>query len=148
MACIVPAISLADYYTTGDSIETLTLNNQHDEPGLVDQGTKAVLFSRNKNSNELITESLKEQSGASLKHLRIVYVADISGMPGLISKFVAIPAMKDYSFPVLLDREGKLTSAYPTQEGKATLIFLEGLKIRKIDYLNSVEEIRQALQLQ
>jgi hypothetical protein len=56
--------------------------------------------------------------------------------------------MKDYSFPVLLDREGKLTSAYPTQEGKATLIFLEGLKIRKIDYLNSVEEIRQALQLQ
>ena len=31
-----------------------------------------------------------------------VYVADISGMPSLISKFIALPKMKKYPFSVLL----------------------------------------------
>jgi hypothetical protein len=46
-------------------------------------------------------------------------------MPALISKLFAVPAMRDYSYRVLLDRDGRMASRYPGQEGQVQWLQLE-----------------------
>jgi hypothetical protein len=54
-----------------------------------------------------------------------VFVADIQRMPALISKLFAIPAMRDYNYRVLLDREGRVASRYSGQDGQVQWLQLQ-----------------------
>ena len=55
----------------------------------------------------------------------VLYVADIHGMPSFIARMFAIPSMQKRPYPMLLDRDGAATARFPSEEGKATLLFLE-----------------------
>ncbi|MNG19799.1 hypothetical protein D3C84_1039970 [compost metagenome] len=66
-----------------------------------------------------------EQPKGYLEARDAVFVADIQRMPALISKLFAIPAMRDYSYRVVLDRDGKVVARYPGAEDKVLWIQLE-----------------------
>ena len=46
-------------------------------------------------------------------------------MPALISKLFAVPAMRDYTYRVLLDREGQVASRYQGEEGQVQWLKLD-----------------------
>jgi hypothetical protein len=144
--CFAPIVSAASY-TIGDKIENLSLPDQFEKTASIDQQTQLVLFNQDKEAGNLIEEALAEVPQGYLAEQQITYVSDISGMPGFISSFIAIPAMQQRNYPILLDREGNHTQQFPRQKGKATLIYLDALLIKKIIHLDSIEKIQQALGL-
>ncbi|MCL1038323.1 hypothetical protein L2750_14410 [Shewanella submarina] len=130
--------------TQGQSIPAFELQDQNEQLQQVTAETRTLLFSRDMKGGEIIQESL-ESMGDKIP-ADLVYVADISGMPGLIAKFVAIPQLQKLPFAIALDREGQATAALPSQEDKAAVIKLDGLKMVDIQYYESADSLTKALQ--
>ena len=73
-------------------------------------------------------------------------MSDISGMPGMIRRFVALPAMRKRPYRMVLDRDGQATAEFPAEEGKVTLLRLDALKIEAVEYVDSAQALRAALE--
>lgn len=134
----------ANTYSIGDQLETLKLQDQYEADYAVDQKVTRVLFSRSMDGGNLIQEAL-ETEPTLYETNALAYVADISGMPSLIARFVAIPQFKKFDYRVALDREGEITKALPAEKDQATLIELTDNKITQISYFDSTETLLEAL---
>ena len=78
-------------------------------------------------------ENILEKNGA-------VYVADISGMPSLISKFIALPKMKKYPFSILLLDDSNKDN-FVKEDGKIIVYSLENGKVTEIRKISTTEEL-------
>lgn len=132
-------------YTVGSSIDPLVLADQHGVEHPVDAATRGVLLSRDMDGGGFVREALASEGAAQLERAGAVYIADVSGMPGLIRRMFAIPRMRQRGYPVLLDVEGVSTARFPAESGKASWIRLEGLRIAEVRFLASTEEVKAAL---
>ncbi len=133
-------------YTLGSRLERVTLADQFDQEWTLDAGVDVVLFARDMAGGGLIKEVLAEHPEA-LAANRGVYVADISGMPGLIARMSAIPKMRERPYPTLLDRDGTATRAFPAKDGQATILRLSALVVSEVRFVDSTEDLRAALGL-
>jgi hypothetical protein len=124
-----------------------SLDDQHGKTHAVDATTQLILYSRDMDGGDVVKQVLEPLGDDYLERSRAVYIADISRMPGLISKTIAIPRMRGRSYATLLDREGSTQSVIPSQPGKATVLRLEALRVVDVRYLGSVDELRGALGL-
>ncbi|TCN90757.1 hypothetical protein [Shewanella fodinae] len=138
--------ALASEYAVGDTLQPLTLQDQFDAELALDSSNKLLVFTRSMAGGKIAREALEGVSGETMRSNGLIYIADISGMPSLIARLVAIPKMKDFSFPVALDRDGQPTKLFPVAEDTAALINLEQLKITQIRYFDSADALKQALQ--
>jgi hypothetical protein len=59
---------------------TLSLNDQHDKPAPVGPATRWVVFTAEKPVSDMVSAVLAAEPAAVVDRLRLVYVADISGM--------------------------------------------------------------------
>ncbi|SUD70082.1 Uncharacterised protein [Pseudomonas putida] len=116
---------VANALQTGEKLAPWTLLDQHDQPYTLAAGTHVLLVARDMDGAKLVKAALAEQPKGYLESRDAVFVADIQRMPALISKLFAIPAMRDYNYRVMLDREGQVASRYPGQEGKVLWLQLE-----------------------
>jgi hypothetical protein len=80
-----------------------------------------VLFSRDMEGGAMLREVLAVHPEV-LERAQVVYVADISGMPGLIANTMAIPRIRKRPYPTLLDRKG---SPRPRSEQRGRLLLAE-----------------------
>ncbi|QYJ78495.1 hypothetical protein [Shewanella acanthi] len=140
----MPIFAMAASYVAGDQISPISLLDQNDKPLNVTDDTKVVLFSRSMKGGEIIKETLAPLTPEQFPK-NLVYIADISDMPSLIAKFVAIPKMKEFSFAIGLDREGDISRLLPDTKDMATMIVLKQLSIQDIAYFDSSEALAQAL---
>ncbi|GIU44045.1 periplasmic protein [Shewanella sairae] len=131
---------LANTYQVGDQITDIKLQDQHEAVYQVDASTTRVLFSRSMDGGTLIQEAL-EAEPALTKDAGLIYVADISGMPSLIARFVALPQFKKFPYRVALDSEGEQTLPLPAQKDQATLIELENNKVTNILFFETTEDL-------
>jgi hypothetical protein len=90
---------------------------------------------------------LAEHTAATLAARGAVYVADISKMPGLVSRLIAIPRMRRRPYPVLLDREALTIRRFPATGGRVTAVHLAEGRITAIEQLDSEATLRAALAL-
>ncbi|MEX5588744.1 FAD/FMN-containing dehydrogenase [Pseudomonas urmiensis] len=110
---------------TGDKLAPWTLLDQHDQAYSLDPSTRILLVARDMDAAKLVKAALAEQPQGYLEARGAVFVADIQRMPAIISKLFAIPAMRDYSYRVLLDRDGQVASRYPGKEGQILWLQLD-----------------------
>ena len=94
--------AFANSLTVGSDLPTLTIKDQFEKEHTVDANTKTIIFSATKAESATIKDFLTTKDKDYLTNNNIAYVADITGMPSLISKFFALPKMRDYSFSILL----------------------------------------------
>ncbi len=139
-----PLMAQAANYVAGDAISPISLLDQHDKSVNVNEDTKIVLFSRSMKGGEIIKETLTPLVGSQYPQ-HLVYMADISGMPSLIAKFVAVPQMKELPFAIGLDRDGEISRLLPDTKDMATMILLDQRNIQEIAYFDSSEALIQAL---
>jgi len=137
--------AFAEHYTVGDQIAPFTLEDQHGDSHTVDASVKVLLFSRDMDGGEFLKQGLADVSPEYLPSMGAVYVADISGMPGLIARMFAIPAMRDRPYSMLLDRDGDTTARLPDIEGQATLVFLEDLNVARIVHVTEAPAVQKEL---
>ena len=121
------------------------IKDAHDRSIWIDAETAVVVFSRDMDGGALIKEALSNRDAADLQRLRAVYIADISGMPTLIARMFALPRMRKRAYPMLLDRDGAATRRLPDVEKHATLIFLDALRVIRIEHYDTAEALDRAL---
>ncbi|MDX4037011.1 hypothetical protein [Aliarcobacter skirrowii] len=124
------------------SIIDIKIKNQFDKVHTLNESVKTILFASDKSTSDMLRdyllplsekENILEKNGA-------VYVADISGMPSLISKFIALPKMKKYPFSVLLlDDTNK--DNFVKEDGKIIVYSIVDGKITNIEKISSKEEL-------
>jgi hypothetical protein len=129
----------------GGTLAPIALEDQHGKPGAVDATTRAVLLSRDMDGGDLIRAALAADGAAQLERAGAVYVADVHRMPGPIRRLIALPRMRERPYRVLLDTDGGPTAALPSEEGKATWLRLDGLRVVEVRLLGSSVEVGAAL---
>ncbi|MCL9802813.1 FAD/FMN-containing dehydrogenase [Pseudomonas sp. AKS31] len=131
---------------TGERLAPWTLLDQYDQSFTFDNSTTTLLVARDMDGAKLIKEALKDQPKGYLEARHAVFVADIQRMPALIAKMFAVPAMRDYHYRVMLDREGRVASRYPGAEGQVLWLQLkDGRLLSQREYANA-SDLREALE--
>lgn len=123
-----------------------TLLDQFDKPYTATTELRILLVAHDMAGSKLVKAALAERPAGYLEARHAVFVADISRMPAPISKLFAIPAMRDYSYRVLLDREPRVANRFPARADAVTWLQLEQGKVVSISQLDSAEALRQALE--
>lgn len=151
-------LSLLIAFTTACSsappVKPLTIGSQVDFSALEDQNGNAfthedvmqtLLFVDTMKAKNLVRDELATIDLSCLDAGRVVYLADISGMPSLISKLIAVPRMRDYDYPIWLDYSGLATDPLPTHENEVTYIQLDGTAIRTIEFIADAKVLHNRL---
>jgi len=136
--------AIASSLTIGNTLPTLTIKDQFEKEHIVDANTKTIIFSATKSEGVTIKEFLLAKDKDYLATTKTAYVADITGMPSLITKFVALPKMKDYPFSVLLVDDAN-KGLFPVKEDMISVISLDNGKITDIKYVKTAEELGKIL---
>ncbi|WP_131671595.1 FAD/FMN-containing dehydrogenase [Pseudomonas parakoreensis] len=130
----------------GERLAPWTLLDQYDQPFTLDNRTTTLLVARDMDGARLIKQALKDQPKGYLEAHHAVFVADIQRMPALIAKMFAVPAMRDYSYRVMLDREGRVASRYPGAEGSVLWLQLkDGRLLEQHEYIDAAS-LHEALE--
>jgi hypothetical protein len=142
---LVPALAFslafADTLMTkeGDALPAFQLNDQHDKPFPVPADTRAILFTADKSAGDMINGFLKQQAADYMTQRKIVYIADISAMPGFITSMVALPKMRDYTYRIAIGAEKEQTQMLPRNVDSVTLIEIKTGKIASIKQFKETE---------
>lgn len=146
LACLTSGAAAAPL-GPGDELPPLELRDQHDETHRVSAETRTLLFAPDRESAQLVTSALEGQDAAALAERGIRYLADISGMPGIITQLFALPKLRERPYPILLAEEPEQVSHLPRRAEQVTLLRLDDGTIVEVDYLDSVPTLRKALDL-
>lgn len=144
-ALLLASGTLAAGWVEGDTIRPVALEDQHGRRGEIDERVRVLLFTRDMGGGGVVKEALADADQAFLDARGVVYVADIGGMPAMISRLFALPAMRKRPYRVLVDRDGSATREFPRAEGKATVILLDRLRVMRVSYAASAAELKAAL---
>ncbi|QXH49456.1 FAD/FMN-containing dehydrogenase [Pseudomonas fakonensis] len=137
---------LAHAVEPGERLAPWTLLDQYDQPYSLGADTRLLLVARDMDGAKLVKAALAGQPKGYLEARGAVFVADIQRMPALISKLFAIPAMRDYSYRVLLDREGRVASRYAGAEGQVLWLVLDQGVLVTLREFADAQELKAALE--
>ena len=144
LGMLLPGLALA--VEKGSTLEPWTLQDQFEKAHSLDDSTRVLLVARDMDGSKLVKAALAERPKGYLEARHALFLADISRMPALISRLFAVPAMRDYSYPVLLDRDAAIASRYASDEGQGALVRLEQRRVLETRQLDSPVALRIALE--
>jgi hypothetical protein len=129
----------------GDSL-LMELKDQHDQMVAINEQTNLVLFAAGKSTSALMSKVLEDLPPTTLKDKKAIYVADISGMPGFITKMIAIPKMQKRPYTIAILRDEAQSKLFPQKDDAITIIKLKSGKVTEITFVTKEEEVTKALQ--
>lgn len=141
LALFMTAGLLAQPVTVGATLPALSFVDQHGKSSSLTADTRVIVFSADKKASSLANEYFNKQGQAWMDARSLWYLADISGMPKLITKLFAMPKMKKFSFPVALARDDAQVAGLPRETGKVTVLLLEALGVRKVGFAGNASEL-------
>lgn len=109
----------------GERLAPWTLLDQFDQPYSLDSQARILLVARSMDAAKVVNAALKDKPKGYLHERHGVFVADIQRMPTVIAKLFAVPAMKDYPYRVMLDRDGRVAPRYPAAEDQVLWLQLQ-----------------------
>ncbi|MDD0844541.1 FAD/FMN-containing dehydrogenase [Pseudomonas sp. Gutcm_11s] len=129
----------------GDQLAPWTLLDQHDQAYTLDDNLQVLLVARGMDAADLVQQALSGMEPGYLEQQRVVFLADISGMPGPIASLFAVPAMRDYGYRVILDRTGRVASRYPGEKAELLWLQLDAGRLQEQRSFTQAGELRTAL---
>jgi hypothetical protein len=69
----------------------------------------------------------------NLTNKKVVYLANIHGMPG-VGRMFALPKMRKYSHTIILGDDAGLIAKFPEEKNKVTVLKLSGGKVISVKY--------------
>ncbi len=128
LAWLVSGMAMA--VEPGERLAPWTLLDQFDQPYSLDANLKVLLVARDMEGAKLVKAALQGKPQDYLEQRHALFLADISRMPGMIATLFAVPAMRDYSYRVLLDRESRVAPRYPGDTGAVLWLDLQGGRLQ------------------
>tara|TARA_B100001063_G_scaffold246903_1_gene288419 strand:- start:1523 stop:1975 length:453 start_codon:yes stop_codon:yes gene_type:complete len=132
--------TFANALSIGDSTPTFEIKDQFEKMHKISADTKTILVAESRGTSVIVREYLLSKDTNFLETNKTQYIADISGMPSLISKFIALPKMKKYPFPILLVDEEQ-SKSFTTQDDKITVYTLTDGKVSDVKFIETTEEL-------
>ena len=127
-------------YETGAKVEPFTSKDQHENAfTLKPSETRFLLVSHDMETGKKANAVLTTVGPENLKRDKIVYLANIHGMPG-VGRMFALPKMRKYSHTIILGDDANLIAKFPEQSGKVTVLKLSGGKVAGVKYWTPGEE--------
>jgi hypothetical protein len=134
----------------GLPLPTMSLNDQHDKPVAVSEATRWMVFTAEKPVSDMVNAVLASEPAGAVDRLRLVYVADISGMPAVVTRLFALPKLRELPFPIALVREPAQVNQVadiPRTAGSATVLRVEGGRVTQVATARQAAELRALLGL-
>lgn len=131
----------------GQSLPQWSLLDQFDKPASSAELPRVLLAARSMDGAKLVETAMSGRAAGWLEQRHVVFVADVSRMPKLIASLFALPAMRDYSYRVVLDRDAVLVPQLRAPE-KAVLWLAvddQGRVLARREYADATA-LRQALE--
>jgi hypothetical protein len=150
LVTLLPGSPVAQPIGNGDAFPATTLPDQHGRTRTIGPAARLVLFAPDRSSGSLVHSVLHRDEGgqpgrAAFDRGELYVVADISGMPELISRFFALPTMRGYSYPLLVASVPEEIAHLPRRSGEVTLIQLQDGRVTGISYADSAAAIESQL---
>ncbi|MCG3692279.1 hypothetical protein [Aliarcobacter butzleri] len=135
-------VAFANPLAVDSTVSELKIKDQFEKEHTLNANIKIILFASNKATSDMLRDYLLPLSEKEniLEKNNAVYIADISGMPSLISKYIALPKMKKYPFSILLlDDTNK--DNFTKEDGKIIVYTLDNLKVTNITKISTPQEL-------
>ena len=120
-ALLLATAAHAGPLAVGDPMPPLSLVDQHGKAGTV-AGARVVVVSRDMEAGDVVKKALAGRNQTFLDEHGIVYVANVSGMPAMVTRLFAMPRMRERPYRMLLDRDGDATKDVPAVAGRPTVL--------------------------
>lgn len=141
------AISLwAVPYTVGQSVSPLELEDQHGNRTTLKEMPKTLIMAYEKGTGATVNEYLNAQDKGYLKKYNAAFVADISQMPGLVTKLFALPKMRKYIHTVLLIQDEQQGLKFPSKEEKITVMKFRDNLLTEVKFITTSSELKAAIE--
>lgn len=128
-------------YETGSKVEAFTSKDQHDNAfTLKPAETRFLLVSHDMETGKKANAVLTTVGPENLKRDKVVYLANIHGMPG-VGRMFALPKMRKYSHTIILGDDADLIAKFPAQAGKVTVLKLAAGKVAGVAYWTPDAEV-------
>ena len=150
LALALPLAAEAAPLSAGSAMPPLALNDQHDKPAPLRPETRWLVFTSEKAVSDMVSAVLSAEPAGVVERLHLVYVADISGMPALVTRMFALPKLRELSFPIALVREPAQVAQVadiPRAAGSATVLRLDGGRVAQVATARQTVELRALLGL-
>ncbi|RLU00263.1 hypothetical protein [Ketobacter sp.] len=148
IACVLAACSTQPAPTPmkiGNKVEFALLQDQFANPFPHAEHMEMLVFTNDMTASRDVRDALQRIDPACYNDGKLVFIADVSGMPTLITRLIALPKMRGYGFPVWLDYEGEATEALPVREDHVSLIRLQDEAITDIAFVQGMESVMNTL---
>ncbi len=145
LAC--PLWASAGRIEVGQPLPTLSLQNQHGQAWRIAPDTQMVIFAAGRTASNLVMAVLSSQPKGWLTSRQAVYLADMSKMPGFITRTFALPALREQPFEVGVSLDAKTLADWPRQEDAVTLIRLDQGRVIGRDHASTEGQLKAALGL-
>jgi len=136
----------ANAVEVGDTLAPWTLLDQYDQPYTFGNDAQILLIARSMDAAKIVNGALQDTPKTFLESRHAVFVADIQKMPAIIAKMFAVPAMRAYSYRVMLDRESRVVPRYSGDVDKVLMLRLHNGKVVSQTQFDSAQSLRGALE--
>jgi hypothetical protein len=143
LAC--PLWATANPVESGQPLPMLTLQNQHGQAWRIAPDTRLVIFAAGRTASNLVMAVLSSQPKDFLASRHAAYLADMSKMPGFITRTFALPALREQPFEVGVSLDAKTLLEWPRQEDAVTLIRLDQGRVIGHDHASTEGQLKAAL---
>ncbi|MDY7566499.1 hypothetical protein QN400_14260 [Pseudomonas sp. RTC3] len=143
MLCLLPLGAQA--LEVGEQVAPWTLLDQFDQAYTLNDQAQTLLVARSMGAAKLVNAALQGKPKGYLEARNTVFVADIEKMPALVAKLFAVPAMRAYSYRVMLDRDARVVPRYAGDPDKVLWLQLHNGQLVKEQQFSTADELRKAL---
>lgn len=144
--CALSAFAQIITLRPGDPVPTLALKDQHDKPARLPADLKQIVFAGDKAASDLAADWLDAQAADWLARTQRVYLADIHKMPGLVTRLIALPKLRDKRYPIILGREAGELTMFPLREKCVTLLPVAAGKLGEPAFACDAAALKAAFQ--
>jgi hypothetical protein len=130
----------------GQTLPALSLKDQHDKPWQITPSTKLVMFAAGRKASNLAQAVLQALPNDQLTQKNAVYLADMSKMPGFITRTFALPTLRGMPYLIGVSQDETTLAAWPRQTDAVTLIELDQSLVKRISYVTTESELRAVLE--
>ncbi len=128
----------------GKELASFSFKDQFDKEHSLTKEIKKVIFAFSKPTGHIMKIYMGVREVNYLTSRDILFIADISGMPSVISKMFAIPDMKESKYPILLIKEKENAIRFRNEEQKnaVMIISLENKIIQSVKFVTNETDLK------
>jgi len=143
---LVLSAACAQAVEVGERLAPWTLLDQFDQPYSLNDELQVLLVARSMAGAKLLAAALDQQPKGYLESRKAVFLADISRMPSVIAAAFAVPAMRDYNYRVMLDRDARIAPRYPVENDAVLWLQLQQGRVQAQQTFTQASALRDALE--